>query len=95
MIHHALHPRRMLAAHTCGHAPHLIEARGHTLTDPRLLGKPARLYHVECCRCGIATVPVWTQRTAEHLWAAQAGLIPVTQLQALRIDAERGLLNAA
>lgn len=95
MIHQAIRPRRALHPHACGHAPQLILTRGHVLTDARLFGQPSRMYHVECHRCGVATAPVWTQRTAEYLWAAQSGLVAITHLQALRIDAERGLLAAA
>ncbi|MGH8075599.1 MAG: hypothetical protein ACREO4_16235 [Lysobacter sp.] len=95
MIHQAIRPRRTLLPHACGHTPRLIETRGHVLTDARLFGQPTRMYHVECHRCGVATSPVWTQRTAENLWAAESGLVAITHLQTLRIEAERGLLTAA
>lgn len=95
MIHHDIKPRATLRACSCGYAPHLIEARGRTLVDPRLFGMPARMFHVECCRCGVATTPVWTQATAEHLWATQSDMVPTSRLLTLRAEAERALASAA
>ncbi|HVI60098.1 MAG TPA: hypothetical protein VM619_14665 [Luteimonas sp.] len=95
MIHHAIPAQQPLQQHACGNAPHLIESRGHASTDPRLFGLPASMYHVECCRCGLATTPAWSARTAEHLWATATDLVPTTRLQALRLEAERALAAAA
>lgn len=95
MIQHTLPAPAALAPHTCGHAPHLVESRGHSSTDPRLFGKPARSYHVECSRCGVATAPVLSARTATRLWTSSAALVPVSRLPALRLEAERALASAA
>lgn len=96
MIHHAVKPRTTLRTCDCGHAPHLIEARGRTITDPRLLGLPARTFHVECCRCGIATRPAHTQADAEARWRSGGlFLVAASTLTALRAQLERALANAA
>ena len=95
MIQHTIRAPGALSPHTCGHAPHLVESRGHSSTDPRLFGKPARSYHVECSRCGVSTAPVLSVRTATHLWANGHALVPVSRLPALRLDAERALASAA
>lgn len=95
MIQHTIRPRAPLAPHACGHPPHLVESRGHASTDPRLFGKPARSYHVECSRCAVATAPVLSPRTAAHLWTAACALVPVSRLPALRLEAERALASAA
>lgn len=89
-------PRRPLPPHsTCGHVPHLVEARGRLTSDPRLIGKPARAWHVECARCGVATHPQATPVRAETAWRVQAEIVPVTHLTRLRLDAERALAAAA
>lgn len=95
MIQHTIPPHAPLALHTCGSVPHLVEARGRSGTDPRLLGTRARSYHVECSRCAVATAPQLSARTAEHLWHTASALIPVARLPALRLEAERALINAA
>ncbi|WP_303749539.1 hypothetical protein [Stenotrophomonas pigmentata] len=95
MIMHDIPPSQRLTHDACGHTAHLIETRGRVQIDPRLFGKPARQYHVECTHCGVATPPVYSQRIAEHLWGlGETALIPLTQLPALRIAAERSLLAA-
>jgi hypothetical protein len=95
MIQHTIRPHAPLAPHTCGSTPHLVESRGHSGTDPRLLGTRGRSYHVECSRCAIATAPQLSARTAEHLWDTATRLVPVDRLPALRLKAERALINAA
>lgn len=95
MIHHDLTPNAPLAAHTCGRAPRLIEARGRSFTDSRLLGMPARSFHVECCRCGVSTTPSFSQAVAEAMWAYQAHLVKTSELHALRVAAEKQLAAAA
>jgi hypothetical protein len=86
-------PTTPLTPCACGQAPRLIEARGRVGMDPRLLGKPARQYHVECAPCGLATRPVYSVRTAEALWRLrdQAELIPIANLPAERLHAEEFL----
>ena len=89
-------PRRPLPPHAaCGHVPHLIEARGRVTTDPRLFGKPARAWHVECCRCGVATQIHASARRAELAWRLQADLVTTTALPTLRLAAERAQAAAA
>lgn len=89
-------PRRPLAPHkACGHAPHLIEARGRVCGDVRLLGTPARAWHVECCRCGVATQLHRSPRLAELAWRVQADLTTTSELPSLRVAAERAQANAA
>lgn len=96
MIHHQITPAAPLAPHSCGRAPQLIEVRGRSLTDPRLLGKPARIYHVECARCQVASIPAQTPAEAEARWAHQGLYIVRTdRLPALRIAAEQSLAAAA
>ena len=96
MILHEIKPRRPLAPHAaCGHAPHLIEARGRVTTDARLLGTPARAWHVECCRCGVATQIHVSPARAELAWRVQADIVPTTQLPTLRLAAERAQAAAA
>lgn len=96
MILHAIAPRTRLAADVCGHTPQLIEARGRVQVDPRLIGQPARQYHVECAHCGLATAPVYSPRSAEAIWnlsRTREDLVDVADLPALRLKAERGLAN--
>ncbi len=89
-------PRRPLAPHAaCGHPPHLIEARGRVCGDARLLGKPARAWHVECCRCGVATQLHPSPSLAELAWRLQADLVTTTALPNLRLAAERAQAAAA
>ncbi|MBD7987139.1 hypothetical protein H9645_03765 [Luteimonas sp. Sa2BVA3] len=92
----AIKPRRPLAPHsTCGHAPHLIEARGRVCGDLRLLGTPARAWHVECSRCGVSTQIHPSARLAELAWCVQADLVDITALPTLRLAAERARAAAA
>ncbi len=94
MIMHDVSTRTTLI-HSCGHKAHLIEARGRTHTDPRLFGKPARQFHVECTHCGVGTQPVYSPRIAEQLWSyGDSVLVPLADMPALRIAAERSLLAA-
>lgn len=96
MILHTITPRTRLAADVCGHVPQLIEARGRVQVDPRLIGKPARQYHVECAHCGLATAPYYIARSAEAIWnlsRSREDLIPVVDLPALRLRAERALAD--
>jgi len=89
-------PRRPLAPHApCGQVPHLIEARGRVVGDVRLLGTPARAWHVECSRCGVATRVHRSPGTAELAWRLQADLVATTDLTTLRIAAERAQAAAA
>lgn len=89
-------PRRPLAPHAaCGHAPHLIEARGRVCGDARLFGKPARAWHVECGRCGVSTQIHASPRLAELAWRVQADLVDTTALPSLRLAAERAQAAAA
>ncbi|NLA67982.1 MAG: hypothetical protein GX856_07040 [Gammaproteobacteria bacterium] len=91
-----IQPSRPLAPHrACGHVPHLIEARGRSTTDPRLLGTPARAWHVECSRCGVATQVHRTARRAELAWRVQADIVPIAELPTLRLAAERAQAAAA
>jgi hypothetical protein len=95
MIMHDIPPSAPLKHVPCGHVAHLIETRGRVKIDPRLFGMPARQYHVECTHCGVATPPVYSQRTAEQLWSyGESSLVPLTQLPILRLAAERSLLAA-
>lgn len=95
MILHDVTPRRPLPEHACGFAPHLIEARGRITTDPRLFGRPARSWHVECARCGVATHLQPSPGAAELAWQLQVDLVTATALPTLRVDAERALAAAA
>lgn len=91
-----IQPRRPLPPHAaCGHVPHLIEARGRVHTDPRLLGTPARAWHVECGHCGVATQIHASPRLAELAWRVQADLVDATALPTLRLAAERAQASAA
>jgi hypothetical protein len=95
MIMHDITPSTPLTHEACGHLAHLIETRGRVQIDPRLFGMPARQYHVECTRCGVATPPVYSPCIAEQLWNnGESALVPLTHLPALRLAAERSLLAA-
>ena len=97
MILNTIAPRAPLSAAICGHVPQLVEARGRVQVDPRLLGKPARQFHVECPHCGLATAPYYSARTAEALWnlaRSREDLASLSDLPALRLRAERALANA-
>lgn len=91
-----IQPSRPLAEHAaCGHRPHLIEARGRCSSHATLLGTPARAWHVECSRCGVATQIHATARRAELAWRVQADIVPVDALPNLRLAAERAQATAA
>ncbi|WP_414616607.1 hypothetical protein [Stenotrophomonas muris] len=97
MIMHDIDPSLPLFHAPCGHRAHLVETRGrvHLHVEPRLFGKPARQYHVECPHCGVCTQPVYSQRIAEHLWSSgDTSLFHISQLPSLRIAAERSLVAA-
>lgn len=95
MIMHDINPSAPITHDACGHVAHLVETRGRVQIDPRLFGMPARQYHVECTHCGLATVPVYSQRIAEQLWSCgESALVPLATLPALRVIAERSLLVA-
>lgn len=88
-----------LTPHSCGRMPTLVEARGRAITDPRLWGKPALQYHVECNSCGVTTGPHYTRRGAFLAWQLHDKpghpLQPIHHMPALRISAERALADAA
>lgn len=96
MILHEIKPLRPLAPHAaCGHVPHLIEARGRIQSDARLLGTPARAWHVECSRCGVSTQIYGSPRIAELAWRVQADMTTTNELPILRLAAERAQAAAA
>jgi hypothetical protein len=98
VILHTIQPSTPLRSCSCGTTPDLIEARGRTLVDPRLLCMPATAWHVECRVCGVATPPSYSRTTAEFLWHnahRPQDFVRLEFMRAARIDAERRLLLQA
>lgn len=70
-----------------GHRPHLVESRG-TPTGLALIGRdcPAQ-FHVECTRCGTATVPAFSKLKALRRWSSDTPTlhhIPLSDLGHVR-----------
>ncbi|MBS0218111.1 MAG: hypothetical protein JSR63_07975 [Proteobacteria bacterium] len=68
MIQHDISLRQTAPLCKCGERCRVIESRGRSITDPRLLGTPSSTYHVECMECGIASVPQHSVGVALHAW---------------------------
>lgn len=70
-----------------GHHPQLVESRG-TPRGHTLLAKPCpSQFHVECSRCGTATVPAFTSDKALQRWDSNAPSIfqiPLSELGHVR-----------
>jgi hypothetical protein len=68
-----------------GHHPHLVRTQGAPLRHH--LGAPVvPTWHIECCRCQVATVPHPSRAIAESRWTDPAGThrIPLSQLRRAR-----------
>lgn len=90
-----------LPAHAPGchpdHRPQCVETRGSPRAS-RTLGLPCPpLWHVECARCAIATVPHPNRTVAEVRWrdADDAHRIPLAQIGHARTLAVAALADAA
>ena len=78
------------------HHPHLVTAHGAPLGHA--LGAPTPpLYHVECCRCQLATKPHPSRAIAESRWTEPSGRqrIPLSQISRAREEALAELACAA
>lgn len=90
-----------LPAHQPGchpdHRPQRVETRGAPRSS-RPLGLPCPpLWHIECARCGIATVPHPSRVVAEARWrdADDAHRIPLARIAQARTLAVAALADAA
>lgn len=90
-----------LPAHLSGcqpdHRPQRVETRG-TPRSERALGLPCPpLWHIECVRCGIATVPHPSRAVTEARWrdADTAHRIPLARIAQARALAVAALADAA
>ena|SRR5580765_7521809 len=69
MIQHDISLRQTAPLCNCGERCRVIESRGRSITDPRLIGTPAiSTYHVECMECGTASVPQRSVGMALNAW---------------------------
>ncbi len=68
-----------------GHHPHLVRTQG---APPRhhIGGPVLPTWHIECCRCLVATVPHPSRAIAESRWTDPAGThrTPLSQLRRAR-----------
>ncbi|UYK82281.1 hypothetical protein NG829_08325 [Xanthomonas sacchari] len=75
-----------------GHHPQIVETHGAPLRQR--IGTPLPLlYHIECCRCGIATVPSPSRAIAEGRWVDPNGQhrIPLSHISRAREQAAAAL----
>ncbi len=78
------------------HRPQLVECRGAPLGHKP--GQPYAIWwHIECCRCGIATVPSPSRALAELRWTDEQSQlrIPLSQIGQARERAAAALATAA
>lgn len=79
-----------------GHTPQLVRTQGAPLGHRP--GTPCPdTWHIECCRCQLATVPSPSRAMAELRWtdATNPHRIPLCQLSQARIRAMAPLSHAA
>lgn len=79
-----------------GHQPQLVEARG-TPRGVRVGTKNPPRWHVECARCGQATVPDLNPGNALLYWRAPADLfrVPLSKLADVRARVAQAHIHAA
>jgi len=78
------------------HRPHLVETRG--APAGHRIGTPCPpQWHVECARCGIATVPHTNSAIALLRWRGEPDLfhIPLSQLSHVRARVAAAVAHAA
>jgi len=68
-----------------GHRPHLVCTRGAPVGH-RVGRRVPDTWHIECCRCQVATVPHPSRAIAESRWTDPTGAyrIPLSQLRRAR-----------
>lgn len=78
-----------------GHHPHLVRTHGAPASH-RLGGAVPVTWHIECCRCQVATVPHPSRAIAESRWTDPAGThrIPLSQLRRAREEFAAAALAA-
>ena len=96
MIQHDISLRQTAPQCACGERCHVIESRGRSVTDPRLIGIPSTTYHVECMQCGTASVPQHSVGMALNAWKT-GNTVDVAKLPMVRsaIDMAQIKLQAA
>lgn len=79
-----------------GHRPQFVESRGAPLNHRPGLPCPNQ-YHIECARCGIATVPHPSRAIAELRWSEPDSphRIPLSQIGQARVRAAAAYAHAA
>lgn len=80
---------------TPGHHPHLVSTRG--APHRARLGAPVQTtWHIECCRCQVATVPHPSRAIAESRWTDPSGAhrIPLCHLSRAREQLDAAALAA-
>ncbi len=79
-----------------GHTPHLVETWG--APQGHAIGKPCPpMFHIECHRCGMATVPTAQYAMAEQRWTdpTNPNRVPLAQLRRAREQACAAVAAAA
>ncbi len=79
-----------------GHHPQLVETHGAPVRAA--IGTPVPvMYHIECHRCGTATVPCTSRALTEGRWTDPHGLhrIPLSHLSRARAQATSAFATAA
>lgn len=68
-----------------GHHPHLVTTHGAPLRA-HVGGPVPVMFHIECCRCQVATVPHPSRAIAESRWTDPSGAqrIPMSHLTRAR-----------
>lgn len=71
-----------------GHEPRLVEARGRP-AGAAIAFRASTWWHVECHRCGTATVPCASRALAESRWRDEhtQHRIPITSIAQQRLSA--------